>query len=88
MSAQTYLSPQGSSAYIQPTNLADKFKENNIDLFYHNYEPVKYKQSYGEFIPYLGIFDLLFNEGSEQSSELITNGHRDNIHYKKFHKML
>ncbi len=88
VSAQTYLSPQGSSAYIQPTNLADKFKENNIDLFYHNYNPVRYKQSYGEFTPYLGIFDLLFNEGLEQSSELIVDGHRDNIHYKKHHKTL
>jgi hypothetical protein len=86
ISAQTYLSPQGSSAYIQPTNLADRFKENNIDLLYHDYEPVKYKQLHGEFIPYLGIFDLLFNEGFEKSVEIIINGHKNNIYYKDFHK--
>ena len=30
LSARSYLSPQGSSAYIEPSNLADKFRENNI----------------------------------------------------------
>jgi len=47
---------------------------------------VKYKQLHGEFIPYLGIFDLLFNEGFEKSVEIIINGHKNNIYYKDFHK--
>ncbi len=87
ISAQIYLSPQGSSVYMGSTNFADKFKENNTHILYHNYEPMKYSQLYGEFVPYLGIFDLLFNEGFEKSADIISRGHQHNIYFKEFHKL-
>lgn len=86
MSVKTYLSPQGSSAYIKPTNLANKFKANDIDLLYHDYGLIKYNQLHGEFIPFLGIFDLLFNEGFEKSADIISRGHKENICFKDFHR--
>ena len=49
----------GSLRYINE----DNFKQNNIDLTWQHYNPNPYKQLYGEFIPYMSIIDLLFNEG-------------------------
>lgn len=44
--------------------LDDKiFKKENIQLGYQKYTHPTYNQLWGEFIPYLSIIDLLFNEG-------------------------
>lgn len=59
---ERYLSSAGSMTYINENNL---FDENGIQLNYQNYEPVPYRQLHGEFIPYLSMLDLLFNEGKE-----------------------
>ena len=50
---------EGSRRYIDE----QLFKDNNIELIWQNYKHPTYKQLYGEFIPYLSILDLLFNEG-------------------------
>ena len=50
---------EGSKRYIDE-NL---FKENNIELIWQNYKHPVYKQQFGEFIPYMSILDLIFNEG-------------------------
>ena len=50
---------EGSKRYIDE----QLFKDNNIELIWQNYKHPTYKQLYGEFIPYLSILDLLFNEG-------------------------
>jgi hypothetical protein len=81
-----YLSPQGSAVYIELDSKGGEFTKNNIELYYHNYEPTTYKQLYGAFIPYIGIFDLLFNEGFQKSLDIIKSGHRDSIHYRDFNK--
>lgn len=79
-----YLSPQGSATYIESVNPGGEFALNNIELFYHNYEPVEYNQLYGQFLPYMGIFDLLFNEGFESSKSIILAGHKESIYYKEY----
>ena len=61
LQATKYISGDGdgSKRYIDE-NL---FKENNIELIWQNYKHPTYNQQFGEFIPYMSILDLLFNEG-------------------------
>ena len=61
LKATQYISGDGpgSLRYINE----DNFKQNNIDLIWQHYDTKPYKQLYGEFIPYMSIIDLLFNEG-------------------------
>lgn len=68
--AEHYLSPLGSKAYIEENNI---FAQNNIELEYQNFEHPVYKQLHGDFIAYLSVIDLLFNEG-ECSLEIIKSG--------------
>ena len=76
-----YLSPQGSAVYINEKQQGGSFVDNNIKLFYHDYQHPVYNQLYGDFIPYIGIYDLLFNEGFENSLEIIRRGRKSNIYY-------
>ncbi len=72
--ADHYLSPLGSKVYISENNL---FEKHGIELSYQNYQPMIYRQLHGEFIPYLSVLDLLFNEG-EQSLAVIRSGRQSN----------
>lgn len=49
----------GSIRYINE----DEFKNKNIELIWQHYTHPNYKQQFGDFIPYMSIIDLLFNEG-------------------------
>ena len=60
-----YLSPIGSKNYIQRNNL---FDDNNITLQYFEYNHPIYNQLYNDFIPYLSIIDLVFNEGDRSKN--------------------
>ena len=46
------------------------FKKANIGLIYQQYDHPVYKQLYGDFVPYLSIVDLIFNEGPNSLSIL------------------
>ena len=81
--ANEYLSPQGSAEYINLTSKGGRFIEKNIALYYHSYDHPIYKQLYDGFIPYLGIYDLLFNEGFEKALNIIRKGRCENIHYEE-----
>ena len=70
--ADTYLSPIGAKEYIEEDNL---FADEGIRLQYHNFEHPMYRQLYGDFIPYMSVIDLLFNEGP-RSLEIIRSGRR------------
>ena len=50
---------EGSKRYIDE----QLFKDNNIELIWQNYKHPTYKQLHGEFIPYMSVLDLIFNEG-------------------------
>ena len=64
-----YLSVKGSMDYIlRGENL---FEKNNIDLIWHEYQHPVYNQVNGDFIPYIGIIDALFNIGPESTKKLI-----------------
>ena len=70
INANHYLSPIGSKGYIEKNNL---FTNSGIQLSYQDYQHPTYNQLFGDFIPYLSVIDLLFNEG-EKSLEIIKSG--------------
>ena len=72
-----YISPLGSKEYLDRE--VAKFNNSNIEVFYQYYQHPTYGQLGKEFLPYIGIFDLLYNEGFEKSSKIIRSGRK----YKK-----
>lgn len=68
--ANVYLSAEGSRTYIEENN---QFQAQGIDLEYHAYSHPQYRQLHGEFLPYLSVLDLLFNEGPD-SLKIIRSG--------------
>lgn len=68
--ADVYLSPVGSSVYIEENNV---FASEGISLVYQQYTHPVYKQLYGEFMAHMSVIDLLFNEGPA-SLEIIRSG--------------
>jgi hypothetical protein len=70
LDSNVYLSAPGSREYIEETT---EFEERKIEVIYHNYNHPQYSQLYGDFIPYLCILDLIFNEG-ENSLSIIRQG--------------
>ncbi len=51
----------------------DLFESKGIKIQFQQYNHPKYNQLYGEFVPYLSIVDLIFNEG-EKSLEIVNSG--------------
>ncbi len=47
------------------------FKENNIGIYFQEYKHPVYPQLWGDFVPYMGIVDALFNLGPERTKEII-----------------
>ena len=82
--ADSYLSPQGSASYIESSSPGGNLAENNIDVYYHNYEHPVYNQMHGDFIPYMGIIDLLFNIGFENALTVIRSGRKLKYSSKEF----
>lgn len=84
LQANQYLSAQGSAVYIEAENPGGEFSRNGIQLYYQNYEHPRYKQQGKAFISFIGIYDLLFNEGFERALDIIRSGNREDIDYKKY----
>ena len=49
------------------------FEKENIEITFQNFQHPEYPQLWGEFVPYLSIIDLIFNQG-EKSSLIIKKG--------------
>lgn len=69
-----YISPLGSKEYLE--KVSDRFKKENINIYYQYYKHPIYNQLGKNFIPYIGIFDLLYNEGFENSLKIIKSGRK------------
>jgi hypothetical protein len=67
--AKTYYSGVFGREYLH----LEKFRQKNIDVFFHEYQHPIYKQNYQGFEPYMSVLDLLFNCGDE-SMEIIRKG--------------
>lgn len=73
-SCDEYISASGSKEYLD--KYLDKFQQENIKIVYQCYEHPMYKQIGDNFISYLGILDLLFNEGLENTKNIILKGRK------------
>lgn len=82
--AASYLSAQGSAAYIEADTPGGEFAKHNIALLYQNYAHPEYKQIGEVFLPFIGICDLLFNVGFEQALEVIRSGVRQDYDFMTF----
>ena len=81
INSDIYISPQGSAVYLNESSQGGEIVRNGRTLFYHNYKPEEYSQTIGDFIPYLGIFDVLFNEGFDKALEVIRAGRKDVLNF-------
>ncbi|MCF6465674.1 WbqC family protein [Clostridium sp. Cult2] len=79
LEADTFFSGAGSKTYIEQ----EKFNQNNINLFFQNYNHPIYKQRMGNFISHLSILDLLFNCGPK-SLEILIQGNLHNNNHSPF----
>ncbi len=75
LNCNTYLSNKGSENYVD----IDKFIENGLNHQYLNYNGIEYRQCFKGFIPFLSIFDMLFNIGKDSTREILLN--KDNYTY-------
>lgn len=71
LSADSYLSPIGSYAYLSECN---PFHDSPIQLSFQNYSHPEYPQAYGEFLPYMAGIDAFAWVGPERFLSLIRSG--------------
>lgn len=57
-------------------NYADRdyFEDNNINIYFQEYNHPIYEQIWGKFIPNLAVIDLLFNVSKDEALDVIMNG--------------
>jgi len=53
----------------------DDFKRQKIDVEFQEFQHPEYSQIHGEFIPFMSVIDLLFNEGKENSKKILRESH-------------
>lgn len=82
LKSNLYISPIGSSEYIEREIPGGAFTKNSIKLFYQNYNHPVYKTIH-PFRSHLGIIDLIFNNGFSRSLEIIREGRRELYTYEK-----
>lgn len=51
----------------------NKFKKKNVEIFFQDFKHPKYKQLNGNFLPYMSVIDLLFNEGEKSLEKILQN---------------
>jgi len=69
--SRQYLSPYGASNYLLED--AEKYMDNNIDVYIQNYSHPVYEQVYTPFISHASAIDLLFNYGPD-SMDVVRTG--------------
>ena len=74
LQADTYLSGAGGKEYLEE----EKFARSGIRLAYQHFVHPEYRQQFAkqetDFLPYMSIIDLLFNEGQESRNILRGEG--------------
>ena len=67
LNARKYIFGSNGVDYVEPNS----FKKNNIEIFFQHYNHPTYKQINGNFLPYMSVIDLLFNEGPGSKSIIL-----------------
>lgn len=75
LKADVFYEGQAGKNYIDDK----EFEDNDIRIIYQNYRHPSYRQSYGDFAPYLSVIDLLFNEGPKSLEIITINSEERNI---------
>jgi hypothetical protein len=66
--ATRYLATAGSAEYMAA---GDAFDDGLVDVTYHDYEPVPYRQLHGDFVPRLAALDAILNVGGDARQVMI-----------------
>lgn len=82
-----YLSPSGSSCYIESETIGGAFSTSDVKLLYQHYEHPIYAQLHGNFVSHLSIVDLLFNVGLDSALEIIRSGRKQSYTAKEYHAL-
>lgn len=69
LEATVYVSGILGKDYLLPK----KFSQNNIKIYFQDYQHPTYKQLWSSFIPQMSIIDLLFNEGDNSLNVIMRN---------------
>lgn len=69
LGADTYIFGALGKDYAEP----EKFAAAGIKIYFQDYKHPVYKQTGHDFLPYMGIIDLLFNQG-DKSLEILMSG--------------
>lgn len=83
-----YLSPRGSAAYIELKSPGGAFVTNNIQLYYQHFSHPTYRQLGREFVPFMCILDILFNEGFNNALSIIKKGRMHPYYYQQYAKLI
>jgi len=67
-----YVSPIGAKEYMK--EVLEKFKKENIDVIFQNYNHPTYPQLSKNFLSHIGILDLIYNVGFEKAKDIIISG--------------
>ena len=63
VNANCYISTSGASEYLKQDRTF--FDRRNIAILMHQYDHPSYRQQFEPFLPFAGIIDLIFNEGTD-----------------------
>ena len=66
---KTLYDAKGAEKFIEPY----LFKEKKLEVKFQNYVHPEYHQQFGDFLPYMSVIDLIFNEGAS-SLNIIRQG--------------
>jgi len=69
LNADTYIFGEQGKNYAD----VDSFNKKGISLYFQSYNHPMYTQTKGEFLPFMSVFDLLFNEGEKSRDILLSN---------------
>jgi hypothetical protein len=51
----------------------ESFKNHGIEVYFQDYKHPVYKQLHGDFLPYMSLIDILFNEGPKSKEIILSN---------------
>jgi hypothetical protein len=69
LNADTYIFGEQGKNYAD----ANSFNDKGISLYFQSYNHPIYNQTNGEFLPYMSVLDLLFNEGEKSRNILLSS---------------
>ena len=82
LGCDTYLSNKGSASYVD----IETFVQAGLNHRYLDYKGIQYRQCFKDFIPFLSVFDMLFNLGTEQTKQVLTDV--NNYNFSELNKVI